>query len=407
MKAVILAGGKSSRFWPLAEGGHKSLVRLAGRTLLEMTVESLAMAGMSERDIIIVHSPSIGKQVREIFHGKKVNFAVQKGPEGMGNAVDCARQHISGRFLVTHAYHIDAGSIFSCLKRAEADSAIAVMKGDVADYGRVAVRNGYAKGIEEKPRSKEMGYKAVGFYILSRDFFGIYDRQKRHEHDFEDALAEYMKKIDVQAVEQKGSVTLKYPWHLFGLSGLLKGVMVSPETEIAKNAVIEGRVSIGKGTVVHENTVIKGPAYIGKNCIIGNNAVIRGGVDIEDGCIIGANAEIARSIFQAGCSTHSGFFGDSIFDGNCSIGAGMITANKRVDRKEIMCTVKGEKIPSGLKRLGVIVGKNTQFGICCKTMPGKFVGSDCTILPGSVVEKNVPSRHELRTETEQFLRKRD
>ncbi len=407
MKAVILAGGRSSRFWPLVEGSHKSLVRLAGRTLLEMTVESLVMAGMSEKDIIIVHSPSIGRQMREILHGKKLKFVVQKRPEGMGNAVDCARKHISGRFLVTHAYHIDAGSIFSCMGKAKTDSAIAVMKGDVADYGRVAVRNGYAKGIEEKPRSKKMGYKAVGFYILSREFFDICDRLKRHEYDFEDALAEYMKKIDVQAVERGGSVTLKYPWHLFGLSGLLKGGVISPEAEIAKNVMIEGRVSVGKGTVVHENAVIKGPAYIGKNCIIGNNAVIRGGADIEDGCIIGANAEIARSIFQSGCSTHSGFFGDSIFDENCSIGAGMITANKRVDRKEVMCTVKGEKIPTGLKRLGVVVGENTQFGISCKTMPGKFVGSNCIIFPGSFVEKNVPSGHEMRTEIRQFLRKKD
>ncbi|MBI2674857.1 MAG: NTP transferase domain-containing protein [Candidatus Aenigmarchaeota archaeon] len=409
MKAVILAGGGSSRFWPLAEGGHKSLIRIAGKTLLEHTIESLIGNGVNERDLVIVHSPSNGGLIKDVLKERELDFAVQKEPLGMGNALACAKENISGEFIVTHAHHFDAGHILSSyLRHIKNGPAVAVVKGDVADYGMVTVGKGFAKGIEEKTGKAKVGYRAVGFYILSEEFFGIYDRQKKHEYDFEAALSEYMEGADMRVIGMKDSVTLKYPWHLHDCAAkLLKSrSMISSEARIAKNAVIKGNVVIDAGTFVNENAVIKGPVYIGRGCIIGNNAIVRENADIEEGCIIGANSEVARSIFQKGCSIHSGFFGDSIFDAGCKAGAGMITANKRIDRGQIRCEVKGKKIETGRKRLGVIAGKNASFGIGCETMPGVLIGSDCSAYPGSIIKENVPSGHEVRTEIKQVLRRR-
>ncbi|GBC75843.1 Bifunctional protein GlmU [bacterium HR07] len=105
--------------------------------------------------------------------------------------------------------------------------------------------------------------------------------------------------------------------------------------------------------------------------------------------MIGAHAEVARSIFQKNCSTHSGYFGDSIFDESVKIGAGTVTANVRNDRNFIRPWVKGARVETGLKKLGAIVGRETHIGICAMLMPGVLIGPRCEIGPGSLVRKNL------------------
>jgi bifunctional UDP-N-acetylglucosamine pyrophosphorylase/glucosamine-1-phosphate N-acetyltransferase len=94
-------------------------------------------------------------------------------------------------------------------------------------------------------------------------------------------------------------------------------------------------------------------------------------------------------MFQDNASCHSGFFGDSIFEKNCWLGAGVVTANKRFDKKEIKTIVKGEKINTGLLTLGAIVGANTKIGINTSLMPGVLIGSNSTVGPHSLVMKNI------------------
>ena len=188
--------------------------------------------------------------------------------------------------------------------------------------------------------------------------------------------------------------SLKYPWQLFEmtkrlLDSRLKGQEIHPTAKIAKSAVIEGNVHIGENTKVFEGAVIKGPCYIGSNCLIGNNAVVRDYTNLEDGVMVGALSEVARCIFQKNVHVHSGYFGDSILGEGCRVGAGTVTANVRLDKGEIKVKVKGEKINTGLKSLGVIVGQNTQIGINVSLMPGVLIGSNCVVGPGSVVFENI------------------
>ncbi|MDY6774460.1 MAG: NTP transferase domain-containing protein, partial [Candidatus Nanohaloarchaea archaeon] len=51
MQAAILAGGESSRFWPL-NTRHKSLIKIQGNSLLRHTLESLEAAGVDEFVIV-------------------------------------------------------------------------------------------------------------------------------------------------------------------------------------------------------------------------------------------------------------------------------------------------------------------------------------------------------------------
>ncbi|MEM5868903.1 MAG: DapH/DapD/GlmU-related protein [Candidatus Aenigmatarchaeota archaeon] len=155
---------------------------------------------------------------------------------------------------------------------------------------------------------------------------------------------------------------------------------------MCENVHIEGNVFIGKNTKIYENATIRGPCYIGDNCIIGNNALIREYCIIENNCTIGANSELARSILQEQVSIHSGFVGDSIIGRNTSIGAGIITANKRLDRNEIYAIVKGEKVNTKLTSLGAIIGENVKIGIRASIMPGAMIGNNAIIGPNSLIK---------------------
>jgi bifunctional UDP-N-acetylglucosamine pyrophosphorylase/glucosamine-1-phosphate N-acetyltransferase len=254
--------------------------------------------------------------------------------------------------------------------------------------------------IDEKPeRGKEPSdIKVVGVYLLEPTFFNFYQKVKRHLYDFEDALSLYMKKNDVrvaifQKLEKETPAFLKYPWHLFQIRKyLLDNFLIkriSKSAKISKNVIIEGDVYIGNNVKIFENAVIKGPCYIGDGCVIGNNSLIREYVNLEENVVVGANAEVTRSIFQENSTTHSGYFGDSIFGENCKIGAGTITANVRLDRGEIKSIVKGKKIGTCLKSFGCVVGKNTRIGIHCSLMPGVFIGTNCNIGPNSIVSENI------------------
>jgi len=52
--------------------------------------------------------------------------------------------------------------------------------------------------------------------------------------------------------------------------------------------------------------------------------------------------------------------------------------------------VKGERLNSGRKKLGVIMGDNVQTGINVNINPGVVIGSDSWITPGATVQQDVP-----------------
>ncbi|MCK5123277.1 MAG: hypothetical protein KAQ87_03985, partial [Candidatus Pacebacteria bacterium] len=236
-----------------------------------------------------------------------------------------------------------------------------------------------------------------GVYLLPKEFFGYYKRIKEHTYAYEDALALYMKEKEVRMVETlQETPSLKYPWDLFKVNQLMMDALLQEQkihksVKIAKSAIIDGPVQIEENTIIFENAVIKGPCYIGKGCIIGNNTLIRKYTNLEDGVLIGANAEVTRSIFQSRSHTHAGFFGDSIIGEDARIGSGAITANVRMNRKEINPFVKNKRVETKLTALGAIIGDNTHLGVAVNLMPGVLVGTDVQIGPNTLVRENVPS----------------
>ena len=386
-------GGESSRFWPLNYNSHKSLFKLMGKTILEHTLDKVIDIS---KEIIIVKNPEAEiKDVLEKYkNNANIKVVLQEKPNGMGDAVLLAKKYIGkeDRILIINPYHIEI-NLFK--KYFDSDDVLfGVETENPEDYGILEIEGSKVLGVEEKPEKPKSNIKIVGLYYLSSGFLNYLEKEKEKGHYFfEIALNKYVKENKVVFVKlEKDVVSLKYPWHVFDIKNiLLKSIKSNISGKKASSVVFDeskGPIFLGNNVKIMENVVIRGPCYIGNNVVIGNNSLIRDSV-IEDNVSIGFGSEIARSVFGEGSSIHSGFVGDSIIGEYSKLGAGFVSSNKRFDRQDVVCNVKNKRKKTGLKSLGVIIGKNSHVGIKCGTMPGVFLGNNSIIYPGKIVYKNV------------------
>lgn len=141
-------------------------------------------------------------------------------------------------------------------------------------------------------------------------------------------------------------------------------------------------ISIGEGAVVEAGAYIQGPCLIGKNCAIRHGAYIRGNVITGDGCVIGHCSEVKNSLFLNNAhAAHFAYVGDSILGNNVNLGAGTKCANLRLDGKQIFISFNKERIPTGLRKFGAIIGDSVQLGCNSVTNPGTLIGKNSSSLP--------------------------
>jgi bifunctional UDP-N-acetylglucosamine pyrophosphorylase/glucosamine-1-phosphate N-acetyltransferase len=376
-----------------------------GKPIIYWNLKGAEEAGIKK--VIIVQSPKkdVEEELKKFkFKKIKIKYVIQPKPLSTGNALWQARNFLKGYFFVLNADVLNSKEILKEMLKKIKKEKKPCLAGQKTKapwlFGMMELKGDRILKIVEKPKKgkEPSDIKVVGVYFLEPKFFEFYKKTKKHQYDFEESLSEYMKRKEVKLAllkrpEEETPAFLKYPWHLFNLRKYLFDHFlenkIAKSAKISKNAILEGRVYIGENTKIFEGAVIKGPCYIGSNCVVGNNSIIREYCNLEDKVIIGALAEVTRSIFQENSTCHSGYFGDSIIGRNTKIGAGTITSNVRLDRGEIFSEVKGEKINTGLKSFGAVIGENSLIGTKVNIMPGKFIGSNCKIGPNSVIFENV------------------
>ena len=175
------------------------------------------------------------------------------------------------------------------------------------------------------------------------------------------------------------------------------------EIKVGKDVRLEKPelISIGKRTIIEPGVLIQGPCFIGENCIIRHGAYLRGNMIVGNRAAIGHSAELKNSILLNACAvTHFVYCGDSIIGSFVNLGAGVKCANLRIDRKEVRVAVGNEKIRTGLKKFGAIIGDRTQIGCNCVLNPGTLIGKECVIYPLLNVGGNVPSKNLVKKKIE-------
>lgn len=140
-------------------------------------------------------------------------------------------------------------------------------------------------------------------------------------------------------------------------------------------------VLIGEGVRIHESAVIEGPAIIGAYTEIRPNAYIRGSVIVGRDCVIGNSTELKNCILLDGAQVpHYNYVGDSIIGTKAHLGAGAICSNLKSDKSNVTINC-GEKIDTGLRKLGAIVGDGAEIGCGCVLNPGTVIGKRTCVYP--------------------------
>jgi NDP-sugar pyrophosphorylase family protein len=408
-KVVILAGGSNSRFFPLNTKVHKGALKFFGKPMINRTLGNLSQNGFKE--VIIVQSArdeesgSLKQVVDQTEHNLDITFITQKEPKGMGDALLTVKDQIGDKFAVIFPDLTNGGDLISEMINLESDGSIcASQTQEPWLYGILEMDGDKALGIEEKPEkgTEKSNIKVLGCYLLNQKFISILSGLPVSEYNFEEALNQTMRETNIRALILKEALrSLKLPWHLFNLQRLLFNShksYTSSSAKLSQTAILDdskGPIIIEDGALIGDFVKLVGPCYIGKDCLIGDYSFIRQS-SMEEGSVIGAKTEVVRSIIMDKSSLHFGYLADSIIGPNSKIGAGITTANKRLDRTNIITMVKGVKRDTGTNALGIITGEGAQIGVRTSTMPGVLIGAGAQIYPGQVVTKNVEHNATLK-----------
>ena len=158
---------------------------------------------------------------------------------------------------------------------------------------------------------------------------------------------------------------------------------------------------IAKTATIAPTAYIKGPAIIGKNAEIRHCAFIRGKAIVGEGGVVGNSTELKNVIlFNKVQVPHYNYVGDSILGYKAHMGAGSITSNVKSDKKLVVVKNKEEKIETGLKKFGAMLGDNVEIGCGSVLNPGTVIGKNTNVYPLSSVRGVVPSNSIYKKQNE-------
>jgi NDP-sugar pyrophosphorylase family protein len=396
VKAVFLCGGRGKRMFPIAE--DKFLLDFLEKSLLEHQINAACQAGLSH--FVIIGNPDNIQRIEQItkgIPGIEVDLAIQKKSLGIADALKSAEPFLHGQFLIINPNDVFSSSAYTkILSEAEKTSASSYIVGyQVPKYfpgGYLQVNSqNELLHIVEKPNPGDEPSNLVNILIHchtnSEELLSYIETvQSTRDDVYECALDNMVKgghKIKVVPYSDFWA-PIKYPWHIFKvMQYFLDNAQpcIASSARISENAAIEGRVILSDNVKVMENAVIRGPVYIGANSIIGNNALVRDYSHIGSNSVIGYCTEVKHSYIGDDCWFHSNYIGDSIVDDNCSLGAGTILANFRLDEGNIQIKVGDNLVDTDYDKLGAIVGRGCRIGVNASLMPGVRVGPDAFVGP--------------------------
>ena len=156
-------------------------------------------------------------------------------------------------------------------------------------------------------------------------------------------------------------------------------VWVHKRAEIAPTAYLAGPTIIGPATQVRHGAFVRGPALVGANCVVGNSVELKN-------VILFDNVQVP----------HYNYVGDSILGYKAHMGAGSLTSNVKSDKSLVVIHAQ-EEIPTGLKKVGALLGDFVEVGCNSVLNPGTVVGRNSNIYPLSCVRGVVPENSIYKT----------
>lgn len=153
-----------------------------------------------------------------------------------------------------------------------------------------------------------------------------------------------------------------------------EGVWIAKDAKVFPSAYIGAPCIIDHGAEVRHCAFIRGSAIVGKDCVVGNSVELKNAVLFD-------NVQVP----------HYNYVGDSILGYKSHMGAGSITSNVKSDKTLVVVKNGSERIETGLKKFGAILGDHVEVGCNSVLNPGSVLGREVSVYPTSSVRGVVPA----------------
>ena len=389
MQTVILAAGQGTRMRPLTDSLPKPMLPVADRPLVAHVADAAVDAGASELVFVVGYE---AEEVRsffgETYRDVPVSFARQRTQQGTADAVRAAREHLDGPFAVLNGDNLyEPSDVRTLFERAPAVGAIRVE--NPQNYGVFSTAGERVTGIVEKPENPPTNLANAGAYVFpddARQWLEV-EASERGEYELTDVLAQTIDAFDVHAVEMGRWLDVGRPWELLSANEWKLGELDRRlDGDVAKSATLRGDVVVEAGARIEPGVVVEGPVLVREGARIGPNAYIRGHTLVGPEVRIGQSVEVKNSVVMRDSALpHLSYVGDSVLGRDVNLGAGTNVANLRHDGESVRQTVKGERVSTGRRKFGVVVGDGVKTGINSTLNAGVVLSTGARVGPGETV----------------------
>lgn len=403
---LLLAGGDSTRFWPLE---NKLFFSFLGKPLILYQIEELLKYGEL---VTVVANKSNATAVKRLVDNnniKSVQIIIQKDEyPGMAGAVFSVENHIKGEVLIVNGSDlIDYQSIIEKLVLLIAQENKLILVGKkFNEY----FPGGYFKfdddkkiiGIVEKPdkdkRPSSIVKLVFDYFADINSLIKYFPETKTQKDDLYEAVLNKILSINLKQaylIYDSYWFGLKYPWQVLAMMKnfltSIKESKISSTATISEKSLIIGPVIIGDNVKIGDFCKIVGPVFIGDNTVVGDYSMVRESQIGED-CLIGSFTEVARSYIGNNVYLHRNYIGDSVLDDDVMIGAQAVTGNLKFDGEKVYSFINEEKIDTNMNKFGSIIGKLSKVGVNSTIFPGVKIGKKTWIGPGEKVKYDLDDK---------------
>ncbi|MER2081586.1 MAG: UDP-N-acetylglucosamine pyrophosphorylase [Ruminococcus sp.] len=193
-------------------------------------------------------------------------------------------------------------------------------------------------------------------------------------------LYDYSKTIAAPLLE-----SVEYPWEaLSKIGAFIKELGATLDPAVYDQ--IGEDIWVAKSAKVFDSAYLTGPLIVCEDAEIRQCVFVRGNVIIGKGAVVGNSTELKNSIlFDCVQTPHYNYIGDSILGYRSHTGAGAITSNLKSDKSLVTVMCDGEKVETGVKKFGAMLGDFVEVGCNSVLNPGTVVGKNTNIYPLSFV----------------------
>ena len=184
MKAILLAGGKGSRLFPVTIGVSKQLLPVYDKPMVYYPLSVILSAGI--REVMIISTPQDTNQYKRLLGdgskwGITIEYKIQAKPNGLAEAFILGEEFIGSEpICLILGDNIFYGNTLSeklsnCIKISEKKASVfGCHVEDPQRYGVISFDDdGNAISIDEKPKKPKSNYAVVGLYFYPNSVIEI------------------------------------------------------------------------------------------------------------------------------------------------------------------------------------------------------------------------------------------